>query len=385
MSTPIRAKRVSNYELFFDLAVVLAIGKLTSAFHIEHIGWLEVWSFILGNIILLSVWMNEVFYYNKYGDSRRADIYTVVTLMFVLGNMALNFNFDSSLLSQRATNDFRFNLLLIIAYAIIGLQYFLKGRKLGFSKDIKTAIAHNLISAAAIFPLIIPFVHNHFELGLLYLIPLILPFFLGRHLDTERDNFPHFLERAQLVTILTFGEAVIAIISTYPLAENLYQGALLFFGMAMLFMFYMTQTFLAINHHTRKNASLLFYVHILIFIGINFFTVGLEFLADHHHAPTGFKLFVTGVLMVYIGTLLTTYYNQKLYQFTIREYLAFTGLLAAILCAFMIAGPHILPLSIILIIGGWCFSRYYMFTRRRSREQNNVPHPDPTKNLRDFS
>lgn len=157
MSTPIRAKRVSNYELFFDLAVVLAISKLTSAFHIEHISWLEVWSFILGNIILLSVWMNEVFYYNKYGDSRRADIYTVVTLMFVLGNMALNFNFDSSLLPQRAANDFRFNLLLIIAYAIIALQYFLKGRKLGFSKDIKTAIAHNLISAAAIFPLIIPF------------------------------------------------------------------------------------------------------------------------------------------------------------------------------------------------------------------------------------
>ncbi|MFZ4356296.1 low temperature requirement protein A, partial [Enterococcus gallinarum] len=84
--------------------------------------------------------------------------------------------------------------------------------------------------------------------------------------------FPHAVERAQLVTILTLGETVIAIISTYPLTESLYQGALLFAGMSFMFISYMTQTFLAIDHHRQAAGSLLFYAHIPIFIGINIFT-----------------------------------------------------------------------------------------------------------------
>lgn len=384
MSTPIRAKRVSNYELFFDLAAVLVIGRLTSAIHIDHVGLTEIISFILGNIILLTIWMNEVFYYNKYGDSRRADIYTVVALMFVMGNMALNFNFDTQAGVERLNSDLIFNLLLMIAYGIIALQYYLKGRKLGMTKDIKAAISHNLISALAVLPLAFPFANGQYWMGILYLVPLFLPFLLGQHLDSDRDNFPHFLERAQLVTILTFGESVIGIVSTYPLTDNLYQGALLFFGMATLFMFYMMQTFLGINHHTHQGAGLLFYVHILIFLGINFFTVGTEFLADHHHAPVGHYLFVAGVLMILIGTLATTHYNQKLYHFTKREYLGFASLLMVSLVAYLLAGPHVLPLSIILIISNLLISRYYMFTRKHFRDKHKIPHPDPTQNPRDF-
>lgn len=51
----ILSKRVSNYELFFDLAVVLAIGQLTSAMHISHIGGMEIFAFIMANIILFNV------------------------------------------------------------------------------------------------------------------------------------------------------------------------------------------------------------------------------------------------------------------------------------------------------------------------------------------
>ncbi|MCB4986093.1 low temperature requirement protein A, partial [Streptococcus mutans] len=50
------SKRVSNYELFFDLAVVLAIGQLTSAIHLNHIGLQEVLAFITTNIIIFNIW-----------------------------------------------------------------------------------------------------------------------------------------------------------------------------------------------------------------------------------------------------------------------------------------------------------------------------------------
>ncbi|MCW8485425.1 hypothetical protein OQG76_01305 [Streptococcus macedonicus] len=38
------AKRVSNYELFFDLAFVLGISQLISSIHLSHVGVQEIFS-----------------------------------------------------------------------------------------------------------------------------------------------------------------------------------------------------------------------------------------------------------------------------------------------------------------------------------------------------
>ena len=46
------AERVSNYELFFDLAFVLGISQLTSSIHLSHVGVQEIFSFIISNIYI---------------------------------------------------------------------------------------------------------------------------------------------------------------------------------------------------------------------------------------------------------------------------------------------------------------------------------------------
>ncbi|SUN60558.1 hypothetical protein [Streptococcus macedonicus] len=71
--------------------------------------------------------MTEVFYYNKYGDSRRIDIFSVIVLMFVVGNLALTFDMNMVHLYAGHPTVIIFNWLLILAYAIIALQYFSKG------------------------------------------------------------------------------------------------------------------------------------------------------------------------------------------------------------------------------------------------------------------
>lgn len=381
----IRAKRVSNYELFFDLALVLAIGQLTSAIHLDKVGWWEIFVFITTNLTMLNIWNNEVHYYNKYGDSRRIDIYTVIPLMFIMGNLALNLDLDFTHLSSHPEIVRIFNTLLSAAYAIIALQYYLKGKKFKFTKDHKVSIAANLFFALSTVPFILGLLPVNYWSFLIFFLPSFYPLLSRKLFPDSPMNFPHAVERAQLVTILTFGEAVIAIITTYPLTTNLYQGALLFWGMALMFMFYMTQTFLAVNHHRKGSGALLFYSHVPIFIGINFFTVGLEFLADHHHAQTGFYMFITGVFLFFLGTLVTTYYNQKLYRFTVKEYSVFALILLAMAGAFYLLATNILLLSTVLIIGAWIMSRYYMYTRRRFRERHNIPHPDSSQNPKDFA
>ena len=49
------SKRVSNYELFFDLSFVLAISQMTSAIHIEPLNWQQIVAFITINIVMISI------------------------------------------------------------------------------------------------------------------------------------------------------------------------------------------------------------------------------------------------------------------------------------------------------------------------------------------
>ncbi|HFU4203318.1 TPA: hypothetical protein ACGO8F_000907 [Streptococcus suis] len=89
--------------------------------HLEEVTVDAILAFIISNVTLLMVWVNEVFFYEKYGDSRRIDIFTVIALMFFLGNMALNFNMDFSSLNAGSPTVVSFNLLLITSYGVIAL------------------------------------------------------------------------------------------------------------------------------------------------------------------------------------------------------------------------------------------------------------------------
>lgn len=74
--------------------------------------------------------------YNKYADSRRIDIFSVIVLMFVVGNLALTFDMNMVHLYAGHPTVVIFNWFLILAYAIDCATIFLKGRVLGFNRDI---------------------------------------------------------------------------------------------------------------------------------------------------------------------------------------------------------------------------------------------------------
>lgn len=387
------AKRVSNYELFFDLAVVLAISQLTSAIHVASIGFNEIFSFLAACVIILNIWNNEALYYNKFGDSRRDDIYTIIALMLWIGNLALAFNFDIAYLQAHPRNAQIFNSLLILSYGTIALQYYLKGRQLGFSAHIKSNITLQVLYIIPLIPLATGLLPYNIWTIALYFVPLILPLLLRlpitknwhqSHFDNDL-NFPHAVERNQLLTILTFGESVIGIIRTYPITEYLVEGILIFLGMATLFIFYMNQTFININHHQRTSVSRLFYSHALIIIGLLFFTVGLEFLADHHHHNLGVVFFIGAVFVFYIGVLSTSIYNQDIYKLNRSILTKYSLTLVLGLLAIFIFRESLTLMGSILVIMNYLMMRLGLNFRKQQREKHNIPHPDPSKNLRDFS
>lgn len=391
--TKLKAKRVSNYELFFDLAVVLAIGQLTSAIHVDHIGLQQIIGFLAGIVIILNIWNNEAFYYNKYGDSRRIDIYTIISLMLWVGNLALAFNFDVAFLRENYSNVLVFNLMLILCYATIALQYYLKGRLLGFSPDIKTNIILQIVFLLPLIPVVTGLVRYSDWVLALYFLPMIIPVILrlpsfqglASRTFTQDVNFPHALERNQLLTILTFGESVIGTIRTYPLVSHPLDGLLFFLGLGFLFVFYMTQTFINIDHHQKSPTFGLFYSHALIIISLLFFTVGLEFLANGHHHDLGVTFFIASIIGFYIGVLATSFYNQDIYRLDKKVLLSYGSLLVLGSIAFYLVRESTILMGVCLVILNYLMMRTAMAHRRRKREEQNIPHPDPSQNLRDFS
>ncbi|VUW95285.1 Bacterial low temperature requirement A protein (LtrA) [Streptococcus constellatus] len=376
-----KSKRVSNYELFFDLAFVIAISQLTSAIHVSTVGFNEILSFIAGSIIMLNIWNNEAFYYNKYGDSRRGDIFTIIILMLLVGNLALNYNFDIERLRQDYSSVIAFNIFLALVYGVIAIQYYLKGRALGFNKDIKLSIVLLGIYILSVLPVAMGLIpYSHFILPF-YLLPLILPIFIRSYSQSHFMNFPHALERNQLLTIITFGETVIAIIKTYPLAKSPLEGAALFFGMAGLFMFYMSQTFLNINHHRVGSTMQLFYAHAIIVISLLFFTVGLEFLVDHHHHEQGAIFLIVAIIGFYLGVLMTSAYNHELYRLNGAVLMRFASILTLEVLAFYLLRNHVALLGLAMMLMNYLMNRTAMLYRRECRERQNVPHPDPRQNL----
>lgn len=53
------AKRVSNYELFYDLVFVLATSSLTGLLHGDSIGLRELVNFVTANFLIVNLWVNE--------------------------------------------------------------------------------------------------------------------------------------------------------------------------------------------------------------------------------------------------------------------------------------------------------------------------------------
>ena len=361
----ITAKRVSNYELFYDLIFVLATSGLTSLLHTEHFSWDSLEIFIIASIGLLSIWFYETVYLNKFGERDGLDIYTIIAGMFILGQMAINMTVTPT---QNTLVLYQF--YYAASYAIISLQYILRSRKNGLTADMRphrnnvliiTAcyIATTLAAALGwlstysylIFPIIC--------------IPLILPLLL-RNLDMkEAINFPHLLERCQLITIITFGETVIAVIKSYPFASYPLESILFFVGMAFLFVRYISQTHLNINHHQVANTQALIYSHLFLVMGINLFTVGLEMLVNPHHAQLGFTYFIAGILIAYLGILALNIYNHDHYRIN-QKHVSLYLLTVIGACLLMIfARQSLLAVSSIFALFSWSMPRINYYFRKK--------------------
>lgn len=147
------AKKVSNYELFFDLVFVLGTNALVGILHSSseqtiHFG--GVLTFIVSTLSLWSLWIVENSYLNRYSRRDINDIYTIIAAALLIGNMVTLFtaNWRSGFVNFNGISIpiyWYYNLLFCLALGVILLQYKLHIRSYGnCSHDMKLAMKNIL-------------------------------------------------------------------------------------------------------------------------------------------------------------------------------------------------------------------------------------------------
>lgn len=277
-------------------------------------------------------------------------------------------------MSLNFSNDFEatalpFNAFLTLSYIIIFLQYYLRGRRIGFNEDIK-ATMHMLIYYIATFAIATLLVvcnlwTNDERMLFVYLIPMVISFLFQGKISHDPINFPHMVERCQLITIITFGETVVAIIKNYPLLKLPLEGILLFIAMATLFIFYISQTYLSIDHHRKADVSVLLYAHLVIVLGLNFFTVAMELFPSHHN-DLALPMLIVGNLLFYSGILSTSFYNQQVHQVGRRGLFIYALILLIGNVALFLDGHSNILLFVILNLLSHAMVAYHVIRFRKA-------------------
>ena len=320
-----KVKKVSNYELFFDLVFILATSQLVSILHStpEHIVNLQgILAFFVATISIWSVWLMENSYLNRYSRRDTNDIYTIIAAALVIGNMVTLFtanwrlgivNFNGIAIPVYIY----YNLLMIVVLGIIILQYLLHIRKYQQCtndmviqiKGIFIAILIVIVSMVIISFTPVEYINYIYLFS--YLAFLIYPTFMTKKMKYRYMNFPHLVERMQLITILTVGELVVAVIKTYPLAEHFLLSVSTFVMVGFLFVSYISQTVIGIEHHQERAGGPLVYLHIGILIAINIITAGVEMYYDGQLLEMGSSMVLVGITLFYMCLFGTSRYNKE--------------------------------------------------------------------------
>ena len=325
-----KVKKVSNYELFFDLVFVLATSQLVGILHStpEHIVNLQgILAFFVATISVWSVWLMENSYLNRYSRRDTNDIYMIIAAALVIGNMVTLFtanwrlgivNFNGIAIPVYIY----YNLLMIVVLGIIILQYLLHIRKYQQCtndmviqiKGIFIAILIVIVSMVIISFSPVEYINYIYLFS--YLALLIYPTFMTKKMKYSYMNFPHLVERMQLITILTVGELVIAVIKTYPLSEHFLLSVSTFVMVGFLFVSYVSQTVIGIEHHQERAGWPLAFLHIGILFAINIMTAGVEMYYDGQLLGMGSSMVLVGITLFYVCLFGTSRYNKEGLQMT---------------------------------------------------------------------
>ena len=140
-----------------------------------------------------------------------------------------------------------------------------------------------------------------------------LPFFIRGHFDKSIISFPHLTERFELLTIITFGEAIVGLTHFFDVSNFTFVPILVFFVVLTMFGAYVIQIHNLMEHMRVERSLRLMFSHYFIVISINLVTVSLE-LIDSGEVNPGFAsaLMIISLIVFYVSIMANKEYYKAL-------------------------------------------------------------------------
>ena len=313
----IAKKPVELIELFYDLIFVYAISQLTGLIN-EPVGGIippyNFFAYLITCFVILQAWLYFTNYVNRYGKWEFQDYVIVcinmIAVIFMANTISLNwsrmyFAFDVS--------------MLIILFTIV-LLYSVHARR---ENSLKGAAGNSITILSIVCAIyIIAILCSLFNLTeyvlwlnvLAVLSGAFLPFFIRGQFDKSIINFPHLVERFELLTIITFGEAIVGLTHFFDVSNFNLVPIILFLIILTMFGAYVIQIHHLMDHQRVERSLRLMFSHYFIVISINLVTVALELIHSGDVNPVfASVLMIVSLVIFYVSIMVNKeYYKQNI-------------------------------------------------------------------------
>ena len=182
-----------------------------------------------------------------------------------------------------------------------------------------------------------------------------LPFFLRGDFDRSIISFPHLAERFELLTIITFGEAIVGMTHFFDISSFNFIPILVFFIVLTMFGSYVVQIHNLIDHHREERSLRLMFSHYFIVISINLVTVALELIHSGEINPWIVSgMMIISLIVFYVSIMVNKEYYHDGVVLERKDILsmAFISLIGVIVIISLVNNLYGFLLGVLIITSG---------------------------------
>lgn len=365
-------KNVELIELFYDLIFVYAISKLTALISEPINGTIPIDSFfiyIITSFVILQAWLYFTNYVNRYGTWQWYDYILAIVNMIAVIFMANTIN------TQWNQMFLPFNISMLVMLLTVVVLYSIQVKKhntFNIAAGNSIQILSIVCSIYVIALLAILFNFNDYVIWIdvvAVITGAFLPFFLKGNFDEGVINFPHLVERFELLTIITFGEAVVGMTYFFDVTRFNFIPIFVFLIIFSLFGSYVIQIHNLVNHNRVERSLRLMFSHYFIIISINLMTVAFELLHSGKVNPILEScLIIFSLIIFYISIIANkSYYrdNVKFLKNDLLKMILFTLIGILMICIF-VTNIYLFLIGVLIITLG----NFYVLANIQKRYLN---------------
>lgn len=319
----IAKKPVELIELFYDLLFVYAISQLTGLIN-EPVGGIippyDFFSYFVTCFVILQAWLYFTNYINRYGQWKWYD-YVLICI-----NMIAVIFMSNTIQGDWAVMYFTYDVSMLIILLTVAFLYVIQARK---EQTLKGAAGNSItilsiVCAIYVIAIICSFFGFQQYVLAVNVVAILagafLPFFIRGKFDKSIINFPHLVERFELLTIITFGEAIVGLAHFFDALNFSFIPILVFLIVISMFGAYVIQIHYLMQHNRVERSLRLMFSHYFIIISINLVTVALELIRSGGADPKfAGGLMIVSLIVFYISIIANKQYYRQSIKLTKKD------------------------------------------------------------------